>query len=87
MVAACELAVKRGLLPREDASRVRNVLERLGLPVHRRGLKPAGLWRIMLHDKKNRGGKVRMVLPKGMGRVTIIDGIVKEEILLCGAEH
>jgi 3-dehydroquinate synthase len=81
MVAACELAVRRGLLPRADASRIRNVLHRLGLPVHRPGLNPAALWRIMQHDKKNRGGKVRMVLPTGLGSVEIFDNITKSDIL------
>jgi 3-dehydroquinate synthase len=81
MVAACELAVNRGLLPREDASRVRSILERVGLPVNRRGLKPAALWRIMRHDKKNRDGKVRMVLPTTVGSVLISDSIQWDDIL------
>jgi 3-dehydroquinate synthase len=87
MVAACELAVNRGLLSREDASRVHDLLECLGLPVKRRGLNPAALWRIMLRDKKNRGGKVRMVLPVGLGKAKIVDEITKEEFLLCCVVH
>ena len=81
MVAACEMAVHRGLLPREDASRVRNMLEHLGLPVRRHGLKPAALWRIMQQDKKNRGGRVRMVLPTQIGQVTMASDVNPPELV------
>ena len=80
MVAACELAVNRGLLPHEDASRVGNILERMGLPVQRPNLPPAALWRIMQHDKKASGGEIRMVLPTRLGKVAIYGDIRKEEI-------
>jgi len=80
MVAANALAVRRGLLDADDAGRVAALLERLGLPVRRGGLDPDTIWRIMQHDKKARGGKVRMVLAEALGRVGIYDDVTAAEV-------
>ena len=80
MVAECAVAVSRGLLPAADADRVRALLERLGLPVRRAGLDADAVWQVMLRDKKNRGGNVRMVLPTALGTVNLFDDIRPEEI-------
>jgi len=69
MVAACNMAVARGLIEREAADRVRDLLARLGLPVRHEGLDGDEIWRIMQHDKKARGGQVRMILPVMLGEV------------------
>jgi len=75
MVAACHMAVKRGLIEADAAARVRRLLERLGLPVRRKGLDAGKVWRIMQHDKKARRGRVRMILPTMLGQVDIFDDI------------
>lgn len=73
MVAACDIAVRRGMLRAADANRIESALSRLGLPTRRPGLRPAAIWRIMQHDKKNLAGRVRMILPTRIGTVKIID--------------
>ena len=75
MVAACHMSVKRGLIEADAAARVRRLLERLGLPVRRKGLDAGEVWRIMQHDKKARRGRVQMILPTMLGQVDIFDDI------------
>lgn len=75
MVAACGMAASRGLIEPEAAERVGDLLGQLGLPIRREGLDAAEIWRIMLHDKKARGGQVRMVLPVMLGEVATFEDI------------
>jgi len=79
MVAACRLAVARKLIDAASADRVERLLVALGLPARWPGLEATALWEIMLHDKKARGGKVRMVLPVRLGAATY-DDITQEAV-------
>jgi len=80
MIAANEMAVARGLIQPQDAARVRRLLEKLGLRTACEGLDAAEVWQVMQHDKKARGGKVRMILPTALGEVDIFDDTTAEEI-------
>jgi len=80
MVAANHLAVARGLIGADEARRVERLLERLDLDVRLAGLDAGEIWRIMQHDKKARGGKVRMVLPTAIGSVDIYDDVTPDEV-------
>jgi 3-dehydroquinate synthase len=75
MVAACRMAVARGLIEPEAGARVEGLLAALGLPVRWAGLDAERIWQIMLHDKKTRGGQVRMVLPVVLGEVALFGDI------------
>lgn len=80
MVAENAIAAGRGLLPQREAETVREALSRLALPVCREGLDADAVWQYMLHDKKNRGGRIRMVLASGIGEVEMYDDITREEL-------
>jgi len=80
MVAACHMAVKRGLIEQDNAADVELVLGRFNLPVRARGLDADEIWRIMQHDKKALGGQVRMVLPVVLGQVALFDDITQEMV-------
>lgn len=80
MVAACRLAVARGLLEAEAARRVEELLADLSLPVRRDGLDAEAIWQIMQHDKKALAGQVRMVLPVMLGAVAIFDDITDHAV-------
>ncbi len=80
MVAACRLAVKRKLIDTSDARRVEAILEKLGLPTSYRDLDPDEMWEIMQHDKKARGGIVRLVLPVGLGQVDVFSDVTDDSI-------
>ena len=73
MVAALSMAVRRELIGADDADRVRDLLEQLNLPVSRDGLDADELWRIMQHDKKAAGGRVKLAI------VMACSGIGREE--------
>ena len=75
MVAACRMAVGRGFIEPEAADRVADLLRRFDLPVTRDALDGKAIWRIMLHDKKTRGGQVRMLLPVVLGEVAAFEDI------------
>ena len=79
MVAACDLASRRSLIGPEVTERLVSALSDLSLPVRLGGLDGEDIWRIMQHDKKARGGRVRMVLPTGLGSVDIFDDILPAE--------
>ena len=80
MVAVCELAARRGLVGTALCDRLREVLQRLGLRTTWDGLDPRQLWALMQHDKKARAGKVRMILPTGLGAVDIYDDTNYQEV-------
>lgn len=80
IVAESRIAVARGMFDKTDAARLENLLERLGLPVQLGGLDTDEVWRIMQHDKKALDGRVRMVLPTGLGRVDVYDDVTAEEV-------
>jgi 3-dehydroquinate synthase len=80
IVAANHVAVRRGLIEDETAQRVTELLRRLRLPVSRAGLDPDATWRIMQHDKKARGGQVRMVLPTVLGQVAVFGDITPDAV-------
>ncbi|MCJ7543920.1 MAG: 3-dehydroquinate synthase [Phycisphaerae bacterium] len=80
MVAECRLAVTRRLCNHSVLERLEGLLKKLGLPVRWAGLDPAACWAIMQHDKKVRGGKVRMVLPTALGQVNVFNDIRESEV-------
>ncbi len=67
MVLAAELSSRMGLLPGSDALRVRQLLERSGLPVDPPRLGRARMRELMGMDKKVSGGRLRLVLLDGIG--------------------
>jgi 3-dehydroquinate synthase len=81
MVAEDHLALQRGLIDEAVARRVEEVLTRLGLATRRKALDADAIWRIMQHDKKARGGQVRVVLPVRPGEVRLFSDITREEVV------
>ena len=69
---AARLSVSTGLLSREDAVRVESLLRKAGLPVAPPPAIPAeALLDVMRGDKKNVGGRIRLVLLEALGRAQI----------------
>ena len=82
LVAACALAVETGHMTEEEAGRVRNLLERAGLPVQIPGyIDRDALVKKLYTDKKVRNGHLRFVIPEGIGRVVEFrPGVFAEEV-------
>ncbi len=85
MVLAFDLSARLGLCRPADAERVRRHLSELGLPVGLRGLADRswnadGLLAHMAQDKKVRGGKLGLVLVRGIGEAFVTRDVDAEDI-------
>jgi 3-dehydroquinate synthase len=75
MLAAGQLAVKLSICNPIDVERIRSLLILVGLPVRLPKMDIQTVSKCMMLDKKNRFGKLRLVLPEQIGTVTIIDNV------------
>ncbi|MEZ4865391.1 MAG: 3-dehydroquinate synthase [Caldilineaceae bacterium] len=73
MVAATEMAAALGRCEPELVTRVRNVIERVELPVQLAGYDPEAVIEAMGHDKKRAGKTLRFIIPQAVGDVVVID--------------
>ncbi|HEY2155668.1 MAG TPA: 3-dehydroquinate synthase [Isosphaeraceae bacterium] len=73
MVAEARVAERLGWIDERLTSRLVALLERLGLPTSAPGLDADALVDAMGRDKKNRGGRIRFVLPRRLGHVELTD--------------
>ena len=81
LVLAARLSVKLGWVSEKDAGRVERLVAAHRLPVKlKRPLKAAALLEAMKLDKKTRGGKVRFVALRAIGRAETVDGVTEEWI-------
>ena len=72
MLMAAALAVRQGSLKAAEYRRLSRLLERAGLPIEPPDNVDADeLRKHMAHDKKVRGGKLRLVIPKGIGAAMV----------------
>jgi len=65
------IAADRGQCPLTLAVRVIELLEACGLPTRCPAPPAAELERLLLSDKKRRGGRVRWVLPRGLRQLDL----------------
>ncbi|GAA0707706.1 3-dehydroquinate synthase [Dokdonella soli] len=72
MVLAAQLSADLGRAPRVDAERLATLLAGLGLPVAPPRCDPDRLIAHMRLDKKNLGGRLRLILWRGIGRAEIV---------------
>ncbi|MCP9836765.1 3-dehydroquinate synthase [Cyanobium sp. N.Huapi 1H5] len=75
MLAAGDIAVAMGLWSQEDQEGQRRLIAAAGLPMDWPALDPEAVLASLQADKKVRQGKVRFVLPTGVGSVTIRDDV------------
>ena len=82
MAQAAMLGARLGELAETEADRLVALLERLGLPTRRPDdVDPDALAARMRLDKKNRDGRVRLVLLDALGRARVRDDVAPERIL------
>jgi len=75
MAAANFISSKLGLISEPASKRILRLLENSGLPVSAKGVNPLKIYEAHLYDKKFSAGRNRFVLPMGIGRVKIVEGI------------
>lgn len=80
MVAESRIAERLGWIGADATERLVRLLEKFGLPVAAPGLDHAALLDAMARDKKNRGGRVRFVLPRTIGQVELTDAATLDDV-------
>lgn len=75
MQVAADLSLRMGLLKAADAGRIRRLPGRFGLPESVRRLNLKAVFKAMKHDKKWVRGSNRWVLPAGIGRAVVREGV------------
>ncbi len=81
MLAAGDIAVTMGLWSQVEQDRQRRLIAAAGLPQRWPDLDPQAVLACLQGDKKVRDGKVRFVLPTGVGSVTIRDDVAPDRIM------
>jgi len=82
MVGAFKIAEQLGMVDESLTERVKQTLQKIGLPVEVSGLNVGDVYNKMFHDKKVRQGKLLFVLPKKIGEV--MQCFVDDESIIMG---
>ena len=81
LCAAMHCSVATGRMSQADANHVRDVLNRLQLPTNlKAAISMDRLLAAMNHDKKKVDGRLRLILPSGIGSVEIVENVPVEVI-------
>ena len=80
MVAETRIAERLGWVDPAVVGRLAGLLARFGLPTAAPGLDPEMLIAAMARDKKNRGGRIRFVLPRSIGDVELTDAASVDDV-------
>jgi 3-dehydroquinate synthase len=80
MMCAARLARNLGRVDDPFVQRQQALLEKLGLPVVVPKVDHEKLLASMQHDKKTHSGQLRFVLPTGLGRVEVVDGVASDDV-------
>jgi 3-dehydroquinate synthase len=76
MVVAARLSARVGMAPADDAERLAALLRRCGLPTRLPDdADPRRLLELMRLDKKSLGGRLRLILWRGVGRAEVAAGV------------
>lgn len=75
MCAASDIALETGSIKPRDVRRIKNLIERSGLPTKASGLKFKKVYESLKHDKKFIHGNPRFVLPVSIGRAKVVEGV------------
>ncbi len=81
MVCAARLSHERGHFAAGDLDRTVRLLQRAGLPVEVPAIAPQRMLELMEVDKKNEGGRLRLVLLRGMGDACVEAGVSRADLL------
>lgn len=82
MIMAAYLAVEQGYLTRAEALRIERLIDEAGLPKYPpHGISHATWLELMARDKKVKNGKLRFILPTGIGRANIFSDISSSALI------
>ncbi|ABM71964.1 3-dehydroquinate synthase [Prochlorococcus marinus str. MIT 9515] len=81
MKIAGDISTEKNLWLKEDSLRQDKLIESYGLPTQTPKIKKHDVITILMGDKKVRDGKMRFILPKGIGEVDIFNDIKESQFL------
>ena len=81
MVMANTLAVALGLMQEDEASRIKNLLERYNLPTSYTIQNCEQFYEAFFLDKKSSDASITFILPKSIGGVVMRSDIAKEDVI------
>ena len=81
MKIAGDIAIEKGLWSEEESLRQDNLIKSYGLPTQTPKINKNDVLKILMGDKKVRKGKMRFILPKGIGEVDIYNDIENSQFL------
>ena len=90
MLTAGRIATKLGVFSKDEQIRLKQLIQRAGLPTEIPNLNIDRIIQAIEHDKKIIRGKVRFILPKSIGNVLISDEVTPsliEQVLVGGNEE
>ena len=80
MIFAARVAVNSGMMDAKELGRLCTLITTFGLPARIEDAECEAILDFMEADKKGRDGKLRLVLPSGIGKAAITDGIDRETL-------
>ncbi len=80
MVCASRLAERLGMIPAEVTQRQTDLLRRFGLPTGPRDWPIDNLLSVMRNDKKAEAGRLRLVLPRRLGEVQLVEDVPESDV-------
>ncbi len=86
IVGECRISQQMGLLEERESGRIKTLLQKLGLPTGAAGVSLEKAVAALQSDKKNKSGKLVMVLLHAIGRPEVVDGVQLELARLALAE-
>ena len=81
MIYAARLAVARSLISQSESDRISSLIKSYGLPVAYGDLSAGDIIASMYRDKKTVGGKIKFVVPIGIGQSEIITDVTEEQMM------
>ena len=81
MIMANELAVSVGNMSKNEASRVKKLLEKYDIPTDYKIKDVENFYEHFFLDKKSLDDKIKFILPKGIGDCEITDKIAKNDVI------
>ncbi|MBF0339706.1 MAG: 3-dehydroquinate synthase [Magnetococcales bacterium] len=79
-VAACHLAERIGICSPQDSRRIQTLIKNSGLPTRLPDYPIDHYLAAMIHDKKVAQGKIRLVLPEGIGRSVVRGDVTQADL-------
>ncbi len=80
MIAAADIALGRGLITAAEYDRIVGTLKKYGFKTSVALPEDEEIERLMAHDKKKTNGRLKFVLPAGIGKVVQVTDVSPEEI-------